>query len=298
MIKKTLATTKKFHSYQKERFPLVVLGLSFLPAILSSGAVMSRHTTWVQAVFALVASLAYLLHVRVVDEHRDFEHDNLHHTARPIQVGTISKEELRQVDTAAVVLLIVIAAVMGPLALILVALMLVYSYFAEKEFFIGEHIRRHFFIYNGVNLVQMLFLQFFVYAIFANPFPFTTLVWAHFLFTTVGTVIFEFVRKLKRPGDDGSGKDTYTWHMGFSNALIVYALLLLLNTILFFWIAALIPPLAAGWLVFLLALVGSTYLTALMHWVKKTRQTDQIMQLSFLIQYGIFNLVIYFLVFH
>lgn len=296
MIKRTLATTKKFHSYQRERFPLVVLGLSFLPAILSSGVVMSGHPTWAQVAFALVASLAYLLHVRVVDEHRDFEHDNVHHTARPIQVGTISKEELRYVDIAAVILLVIIAAMMGALALILVAFMLVYSYFAEKEFFVGERIRRHLFIYNGVNLVQMLLLQLFVYTIFANPFPFTTLVWAHFLFTTAGTAIFEFVRKLKRPGDDGSGKDTYTWHMGFSNALVVYSLLLLLNTITFFWIVTLISPLTAGWLVFLLVLVVSTYFTVLMHWIKKIHQTDQLMQLSFLIQYGIFNLAIYFLV--
>lgn len=298
MIKKTLATTKKFHSYQRERFPLVVLGLSFLPAILSSGAVMLGRPTLVQVAVTLVASLAYLLHVRVVDEHRDFEHDNIHHTARPVQVGTISKEELRLVDTVAVVLLIIIAAMMGALALILVTLMLVYSYLAEKEFFVGKRIRSHFFIYNGVNLVQMLLLQLFVYIVFANPFPFTSLVWAHFLFTTAGTVIFEFVRKLKRPGDDGSGKDTYTWHMGFSNAIIVYSLLLLLNTVLFFWTVTLISPLSVGWLVFLLVLVVSTYLAALMHWIKKTHQTDQLMQLSFLIQYGIFNLAIYFLALH
>lgn len=296
MIRKALATTRKFHSYQQERFPIIILGLSFLPAILSSGAVMSGKPTLVQVVFALAASLAYLLHVRVADEHRDFEHDNLHHATRPIQTGAISREELRYIDTAAIILLIIIAAVAGLWALVLAALMLGYSYLAEKEFFCGEYIRRYFFIYNGVNLVQMLLLQLFVYAMFDNPFPLTALVWAHFLFTTAGTVIFEFVRKLKRPGDDGSGKDTYTWHMGFNNALIVYSLLLVLNTILFFWIAALIAPLTAGWSAFLAALVGSTYLTVVAHWIKKTRQTDQLMQLAFLMQYGIFNLAVYFLV--
>ena len=295
MIKKTLTVAKKFYSYQQERFPLIVLALSLFPAVLSSGAIISTNLTIFQGVSALVASLAYLLHIRVIDEHRDFGHDNAHHITRPVQSGVISKRELQYVDVVAVLLLIIIAAVVGVRAFIIVAIMLAYSYLAGREFFIGEDIRRHFFIYNGINLIQMLLMQLFVYAVFANPFPFSTLIWAHFLFTTVGTIIFEFVRKVKRPGDDGTGKDTYTWYLGFNNSLIIYSLLLLLNTLLFFWTAALISPHKISVLVFSLSLAGFAYLAVLVHWAKKTRQTDQLMQLSFLILYGIFNIAIYFL---
>ena len=39
-----LTTTKNFYLYQSKRFPIIVLGLSFLPAILSSGTVVADHS--------------------------------------------------------------------------------------------------------------------------------------------------------------------------------------------------------------------------------------------------------------
>lgn len=295
MIKKTLTLSKKFHSYQRERFPIIVLTLSLFPAVLSSGVIVSANPTILQGFLALFASVAYLLHIRIIDENRDFGHDNQHHITRPVQSGIISKQELKYIDFVAVFLLITIAAVAGVWALVMVIIMLVYSYLAGKEFFMGEGIRRHFFIYNGINLVQMLLMQLFVYTVFAKPFPFNTLILTHFIFTTVGTVVFEFLRKLKRPGDDGTGKDTYTWYLGFHNSLLIYSLLLSINTILFFLIATLITPHTIYALIFSVALVTTAYFAVLLHWVKKTRETDQLMQLSFLLVYGIFNITIYFL---
>lgn len=295
MIKKTLTIAKKFHFYQRERFPIIVLALSLVPAVLSSGVIVSANPTLMQGAFALIASLAYLLHIRVIDEHRDFGHDNVHHTTRPVQSGVISKQELQYVDIAAVLILVGIAATALRWALIMVAVILAYSYLAGKEFFIGEKVRRYFFTYNGINLVQMLLMQIFVYTLFADPFPFTTLVWIHFLFTSMGTLVFEFVRKLKRPGDDGTGKDTYTWYLGFGNSLLVYSFLLSLNALLFFWIATLVTSHTIYALIFTVGLTLTAYLSAALHWVKRSRETDQLMQFSFLLLYGIFNIAIYFL---
>lgn len=296
MIKKTLTVAKKFHSYQRERFPIIVLALSLVPAVLSSGIIVSTNPTLLQGVYALIASLAYLLHIRVIDEHRDFGHDNVHHTTRPVQSGMISKQELQYVDITAVLILVGIAAAAGRWALIMIAVMLAYSYLASKEFFIGEKIRHYFFTYNGINLVQMLLMQVFVYTLFADPFPFTTLVCIHFLFTSIGTLVFEFVRKLKRPGDDGTGKDTYTWYLGFGNSLLIYSFLLSLNALLFFWIATLLTSHTIYALISTVGLTLIVYLTAALHWKKRSQETDQLMQLSFLLLYGIFNIAIYFLI--
>ncbi len=256
---------------------------------------MSAHPGIFQMGSALVASIAYLLHIRIIDEYRDFGHDNVHHVTRPVQTGIISKEELHYIDILAVAILIIIAASAGPLAFATAVIMLAYSYLAGKEFFIGEKIRRYFFSYNAVNLVQMFLMQIFVYTIFANPFPFNTLILAHFIFTSVGTAIFEFVRKLKRPGDDGSGRDTYTWYLGFNRAIAIYQVFLVSNTLLFVWIATLLSPHTAVLLSFALGLAVLASLSTLIHTVKKTRQTDQLMQLSFLLLYGVFNIAIYFL---
>jgi len=296
MIKKTLTVARRFNTYQRERFPIIILSISLLPAILSSAVVVSTHPTILGGVTALLASVAYLLHIRVIDEHRDFEHDNLHHANRPVQINTISKHELQMVDMVAVFLLIAITVMAGMRAVIVMAIMLLYSYFAGKEFFVGEKIRRHFFVYNGVNLVQMLLMQIFVYSIFLDSFQFSLIVGIHFLFTTVGTIVIEFIRKLKVPGDDGTGKDTYTWYFGFNKSLIIYSVFVLLNAVLFFWLSTLISSHVTGMLVLSLCLLGYAYFGVILHRTKKTHRTSQIMQLSFLSMYGILNIAIYFLI--
>lgn len=295
MTKHFLGACKKLIAYQRERFPVVILAASFLPAILSSGAVTVGHTPLLSVLIALVASLAYLFHIRVIDEHRDFEHDTLHHSSRPVQRGVISKKELRRADVAAVTLLLLLSVYAGFTAFILALGMLAYAYVAEHEFFLGEHIRRRFFLYNGINLIQMFALQLFVYAVFTDPFPFTPLVAAHFLFTALGTVIFEFVRKIKRPEEDGTGKDTYTGRLGLTKALSVFLVLLAGNAVLFFRVVTLVSPHTFALAIFSLVLALAAALPVFLYLVRKEVLADRGMQLSFPLVYGVFNFVIYFL---
>jgi 4-hydroxybenzoate polyprenyltransferase len=296
---KRLATiSKRLYSYQKQRFPVAILALSLLPAALSSGAVVSSSATALQTLFVVIASIAYLFHIRVIDEHRDFCHDNEHHPDRPVQSGVISKDELWYVDCIAIALLLYIAITAGFSSLVIAAGMLGYAYIAGKEFFVGEKIRKHFFLYNGVNLVQMLLMQVFVYAVFADPIPRTMLVLSHFLFTATGTLVFEFVRKLKIPGDDGTGKDTYTSYLGFNGAMSSYMFLTLTNIALFFWVATHLSQRFSMLLVLALIALFTIGSSICIHWLKKTRLTDHLMQLSFVSAYGAFNLIIFFLARH
>lgn len=293
MIKQQYSILRRFYFYQKERFPVAVLVVSLFPAILSSGAVVGTHAV-LNAVMAVLASLAYLLHIRIIDEHRDFHHDNIHHTNRPVQVGLISQWELGRIDVLAVSILLAVALVSGIPAFGLSVAMLGYSYLAGKEFFLGDKIKEHFFFYNTVNIVQMLLMQLFVYAVFAEAFSFERLILAHFLFTTVGTITFEFIRKVKIPGGDGTGKDTYTWHLGFSNSIVVYLSLVLIDILLFLHMANSVFIQKDQSLIFASFLGIIPMLLAVVHWVKKTRFTDQLLQLSFLLSYGLFNLIIYY----
>ncbi len=293
MIHKALKITRKFYVYQKERFPVVVLVLSLFPAILSSSAVTSSHPTILNICVIILASVVYLLHIRIIDEHRDFHHDNIHHSTRPIQKGVILREELYYIDLLAVTILFVIAVCSGLFTFIISLLMLLYTYLAGKEFFIGDKIRKHFFWYNAVNLVQMFLMQIFVYTYFINSFSFNKPIIIHFIFTTIGTIIYEFLRKLKIPGNDGSGGDTYTSYLGFNISIVLYQVLLLLNAVFFFWITALITSEINYLLYFALGFTVLTFLSAILHFIKKTTKTDQLMQASFLFLYGFFNIAIY-----
>jgi len=288
-----LATTKNFYIYQKERFPIVVLGLSFLPAILSSGAVVASQAEFKFVLIALIVSVAYLLHVRIIDEFRDYEHDLRHHKERPVSSGIISLKELRVIDWLAIVAVPLASLYSGTGALLIAVAMLLYSYFARKEFFLGLQFRRYFYLYNAVNLVQMLLLQILVYTI-ANPsFSFTTLVTVHFLFTTTGTIIFEFLRKVKSPGNDGTGKDTYTWFLGLNNALLIYAVFATFNILLFVKAMFLMQTEITYWIPIAISLVVGTYSTLFINKMRKEEKTNQLMQLSFMVMYGGFNILLF-----
>ena len=290
----TLFTTiKNFYLYQKERFPIVILGLSFLPAILSSGAIVATQVELKFVLTALIVSIAYLLHVRIIDEFRDYEHDLKHHKERPVSSGIISLKELKVIDWLAIVAIPLASLYSSPEALLIAVAMLLYSYFAQREFFLGLQFRRYFYLYNAVNLVQMLLLQILVYTI-ANPsFSFTTLVTVHFLFTTTGTIIFEFLRKVKSPGDDGTGKDTYTWFLGLDNAILIYAAFATFNILLFVKAMFLIQTEITYWIPVAIALVVGTYSTLFINKMRKEEKTNQLMQLSFMVMYGSFNILLF-----
>lgn len=284
---------KRFYTYQNIRFPIIILVLSLLPAILSTTSVLNITPSLLKITGGVIASLLYLLHIRVTDEQRDFYHDSKHHKLRPLQTGQVSLKELRVVDVYAVTIFLVIAMLAGTYSFLLGLLMLSFSYLVGKEFLIREKIRQHFFIYNSINTVQTFIMQLFVYSFFAGYVPSTTLVAVHFIFTSIGTIIFEFTRKIKTPGMDGTGKDTYTWYLGFNKAVIIYIAFIFFITICFYQIMAITTGQNTLWLIISIILFGIACLIALIHLIKKTIETERLMQLSFVVVYAIFNLTIY-----
>ncbi len=286
---------KRFYHYQQERFPILVLAFSLFPAILSSSVVIATGYSKTSLVIALLGSIMYLLHIRILDEYRDYDHDTIHHKERPIQQGIITLSELQILDTVLVITLGAIGLMYGIGTSIFIILMLAYSYIAGKEFFMGDRFKKYFFLYNSANLLQMILMQCFVYSIFTATFPTSSLVYLHFLFITLGTVIFELIRKIKNPGDDGTGKDTYSWHLGFAFSLYSYVVMLLLGLIVTIKILLLHQETSYVSLLVCTLSVIMTMVIAVIHLVKKTVATNQMLQLSFLLCYTVLHLSIYYI---
>jgi 4-hydroxybenzoate polyprenyltransferase len=295
MIRSIKHFSKRFYVYQNERFPIVLLVLSLLPATLSSAAVVYPLVSVHHMILAAIASLVYIFHIRVNDEERDFEHDSVHHSKRPLHRGDISLNDLKILNAIGICIFVLIATLSGTQAILIGLIMITYSYVAKYDFFCKEKIRNHFFIYNIAHIVQILLMQIFVYAVIARTIPFSSLLLVHFLFTMTGTIIFEFARKVKIPGDDGTGKDTYTHHIGFNKSLTVYSGLSLLNTALFSLILVLINHgtlILVYIFVAVIAIAGSIWL----HWIRKTVMTDKLMQGMFLLMYAVYNISIFILI--
>lgn len=289
---------KKFYSYQKLRFPLFILIVSLFPVTLSSVAVLGAKNSLPPFISALFISIFYLLHIRIGDEHRDFEHDNLHHKNRPIQKGLISLNDLNQVDVFAIAIFILLLVFFGFSAFVFGLLMLAFTYVAKKEFFLAEKLRSYFFLYNFINLIQTALLQILIYIIFAGKLPLTYLVAVHFAFTFIGTLIFEFIRKINIPGTDGTGKDTYSWYLGFDRTIFVYTTAAFLDLLLFFQIVTSFSANKVLWLFLSFVLFAVLLVFALLNRNRKTLQFNQLMQLSFILTYSVLNLAIYFLKFN
>ncbi|MDD2731681.1 MAG: UbiA family prenyltransferase [Candidatus Pacebacteria bacterium] len=294
--KKPSSLLISFYHYQKERFPIVFLALATLPVILSSAVVVAQNKlNFLHIFLILVASLSYLFHIRVVDDYRDFKHDNLYHEDRPVQKGVISLTNLKKIDIIAAIILLAVAISSNIYGLAIAVFMLIYTYIAEREFFVTKKIRKHFFIYNAVNLFQMTLLQIFVYNFFFRSFYLNPIIITHFLLITTGTSMFDFLRKLKTPHAESTGKDTYTWYFGFRNSLIIYLFFVSLLALLFFVLANEMILSLGIWLVIILIFIAISFLNAYFHWIKKSEMTDKLLQANSLFFYGFLNLLIYFL---
>lgn len=285
---------KRLYVYQRERFPVVILSISLLPAILSSGAVVGGVVSVTFVIWALVVSVMYLLHIRIADEYRDFVHDSIHHTDRPLQRGLITLDELRYVDWCVLGVFGSVAVWLGGGFMWWGGIMIAYSWFARYEFFLGQKLRQHFFLYNAVNLLQMLLLQVGIYLIAgAQMSAVPLLLGLHFLFTTIGTIVFEFLRKVTPPGHDGTGADTYTWFVGFSWSLMVYALFAVLQMGVFLLIGthlAVLSLVYVGWLI----VVAVPMLVSLgIAYRRPTERVTQLLQLVYMVMYAGCNILIF-----
>jgi len=218
--------------YQTERFSLGGVLLSTTAVVASSAVVLLGRMPVLPTIIATLASLCFLFHVRVIDEHRDDAHDAQFHTERPVQRGLISLTELKYADAICIVLFLG-GSLLGSITTPLWALLaLCYTIVTRYEFFMYEVIRRRYFLYNGINLVQVVFLQLFVYSFFLPTFYNDPVIFIHLALVFTGSMLFEVLRKIRVAEEETKGHDTYSWHLGLPGAtyvligisLIMYAL--------------------------------------------------------------------------
>jgi len=286
---------KSFNIYQKERFPLAVLVFTITAIALSSSAVTHSRLNIGLFVGAFLAGLFYMFHIRVIDEVRDNAHDTTYHTHRPIPRGAISLRELKIMDGIGVAGFLIIALLFGKLTFLLAIVSLAYTFLAGKEFFLGERIRSRFFIYNAVNIVQLVLLQFFVYSLFSHVWYKHDQVWIHLLFIFVNALLIEILRKVKIKPEESVGHDTYSWHIGFDRALLVSLLFVFMSYGTFLWLlfTSGFSPLAFSISAFFMIVCVLSFFG---HSHSKNKKSENYLYGSTLLLYIALNVLIYFFV--
>jgi hypothetical protein len=224
----------RFNQYQWERFPFLVLIFTTFSVVASSFVIVLPRTVSLldQRVAMLVGTITgvlFLFHMRVSDDHKDHFFDNRYHADRPVQKKIVSLKEIAWLDRAGIVFQALLNAALFPIALLWWLLAYAYSSVAGGDFFLGASIRERFYLYNLLNMLQLLFVQAYLYALIDPAFSAVNILFViHFLFVLLNAAVLEFARKMKHPAQESAGNDTYSARLGVRGAAAAYGALCLL----------------------------------------------------------------------
>jgi 4-hydroxybenzoate polyprenyltransferase len=281
---------KSFFKYQQERFPVLFLGLVSLSGVVGTSAVLGNHN-WITVIFGTLVTITFLFHVRVIDEIRDFEHDTEFHPDRPIQKKLISIKELKILRAISLVIFFGISIIFSLETFVFAGYLFLYSSLAGRDFFCSKKIKKYFFLYNLLNMIQLIGLQLVVYTMFKWNHSFSPIILAHITIVFLLSALLEIVRKIKLKENETLGKDTYSSRLGYGGSIILFAInfiLIILPLLYILFLVGKIPSIIIPLFVCFLGLYGS-----LMHFVKKTKLTENIINLLSFVYYLTINIVLY-----
>ena len=228
-----MKTFTTYLQYLKLRFQIVPLSL----LVLSDVLVIARITDGdnlamlvLPAVFFMV--ILYLFNNRVGDDHRDFAFDNEHYPERAIQQGEISLAQLRRLAYFSGFAMLLMAAVLGFWSLILFLPVWLFAFWARHDFSLPPSFKeQYFFVYNFLNMTQMLVLQAYVYISLIDSLHLSPLILVHIAFVFVLSLQVEVTRKIKV--NISPANDLYSDRMGMGKALLLWYALGLLGLLFF-----------------------------------------------------------------
>ena len=285
----------RFYKYQDERFPIKYLGFTTIAVVMSSAAVLSYQVSAFKILANYFACLAFLYHIRVIDESRDYKHDKKYHSERPIHRGLITIKELMIFNVPGLILFTVCSIYFGYASMTYCCVLLLFSWFAWKDFFLSEKFKKeHFYLYNIFHMSQIILLQLFMYVVFTGDFNLNNVMWIHLLFVIFNTAIIEFLRKIKTSNNESKGEDTYSWHLGYEKSLYVFYFFILLNFFTFIWMIYTISP-DIGWYLYT-SLMMTVFITISIftHLKLRSKRSENLLLITTLVNYVGLNFLIYF----
>lgn len=221
---------QNFIYFLRKRFPLIPLLILGLFNILSIANYSTHNKSLLFIIIISLIPTAFLFHMRILDEFKDFEFDKEKFPDRPLHSGAISKGHLIFWGIINIILLSFIMVLSRNfLSVILFVFTIGYSGLMFKEFFIHKFWEKSPILYLVSHQIVFVFLFSSIYIIFfdyssisSNILKFVV----HFLFVYMPLLIIELGRKIEFRYDT-KGKitnDTYAalWGQRFTINLVVF----------------------------------------------------------------------------
>jgi 4-hydroxybenzoate polyprenyltransferase len=230
---------RNFLAYLSERFPpianvLLILAYfssnQFLAIALTTPGAPMHYDRW--SFVGMLMMVCFFFHIRVFDEHKDYEEDCRHYPHRVLQSGRITLRHLKIAGAVAIATEIVICALRGPHALAAWGLAMAFSLVMLKEFFVPEFLKRHFLLYATSHMLLMPLLALLVFSFATKRWPWEAPPW-FWLYAFVGffvTFNWEVSRKIRAPEQELEGVDSYTKVFGTFGAAYVVLIIRLIDT--------------------------------------------------------------------
>lgn len=216
--------------YQRERFP--ILPYAALAAVLAYSATtfsaLARGApTGPQAAVVLPAALGVFLFfvlMRVADEFKDYADDLRYRPYRPVPRGLVTHAGLACIAALAAIGQLVAALVFDARMLPVLALAWTYLGLMTVEFFVPRWLKARPFAYLASHMPMVGFITLYASAHDWLPrqgTPPAGLGWLLIASVFLGTLL-EIARKIRAPGDEEHGVDTYTAVWGRAPAVIAW----------------------------------------------------------------------------
>ena len=224
-------------TYQRERFPLAAHGP--LVAAFSASAVcyssLIRGGSFPRAASLLVAfvtSLLFFLQLRIADEFKDYEDDSRYRPYRAVPRGLVTLRELAWVGMGGGVIQLVLALILEPTIVWILALAWIYLAMMTREFFVADWLKRHPVLYMTSHMVILPLVDLYATAcdwwVAGLRVPPDGLVW-FLIVSYLNGMVVEIGRKVRVPADEEHGVDTSSALWGTGRAVRVWVFMVLLT---------------------------------------------------------------------
>ena len=230
---------KRLNAYLAERFSLpnhlsmvviYFLANQFLAQVLGDPGRPLR-IGWFTPV-GMLFLLCIFFHLRVFDEHKDYEEDCRHYPDRILSRGLITLTHLKLLGAVAIVMEFLCALLGGWPAVLAVSVTVLFSWVMLHEFFVRQWLRAHFIVYAVAHMLIMPLMTATIFS-FTMRRPFWEAPWLFWAYAAADFFAFanwEISRKIRLTDDEIDGVHSYSKEFGMYTAGYVVLGLRVLNT--------------------------------------------------------------------
>jgi len=173
-------------------------------------------------------------HLRIFDEHKDYEQDCRHYPNRILSRGLITLNHLKILAVITIGIEMVLCYYRGMPALVAGIMALGFSVLMRKEFFVGKWLKKHFLVYATSHMLIMPFFALVIFSFTTLKYPWEAPGW-FWVYSFVGffvTFNWEVSRKIRAPEDEIEGVDSYTQVFGTYGASYIVIIIRIIDTMM------------------------------------------------------------------